>query len=232
MPDRAPVALAAVASPTWAKLGGRRARQRAKRAGPHGGGGKARLAAGVQPRNLVAVEQPEHRIHVAHLDLAAHVRAAETQLTRGTQHQGERARRAHAERRPARAVRGRQGAAVPQLNTKWALRKRLRERLSQRQRGAPRAHRARIVASLVVWRSGLTRTTSQIRPTRSSARITSADGSSSQRRSPCSAEVGNAWWLLCQASPRESGASQARLRDSSPVSNRRRPKKWQSELTL
>ena len=47
--------------------------------------------------------------------------------------------------------------------------------------------------------------------------MTSADGSNCQRRSPCAADVGKAWWLLCHASPNDSGASQARLRDSSPV---------------
>ena len=72
------------------------------------------------------------------------------------------------------------------------------------------------------------------RPTRgpsfSSAPITQADGSNSQRRSPCAAEVGNAWWLLCHASPKVRNESQNRLRDSSLVANRRRPKKWHSEL--
>ncbi len=47
---------------------------------------------------------------------------------------------------------------------------------------------------------------------------------------PCSAEVGNAWWLLCQASPKVKNESQNRLRDSSFVPKRRLPKKWQSEL--
>jgi hypothetical protein len=37
---------------------------------------------------------------------------------------------------------------------------------------------------------------------------------------------------LCHASPNAIGASQARLRDSSPVANGRRPKKWHSELML
>ena len=62
--------------------------------------------------------------------------------------------------------------------------------------------------------------------------MTSALGSSmrSYQRIPCAADVGNAWWLLCHASPKDSGASQARLRDSSPVSKRLRPKKWHSEL--
>ena len=59
-----------------------------------------------------------------------------------------------------------------------------------------------------------------------------AEKSISHGRRPCRAEVGKAWWLLCHASPNESGASQARLRDSSSVGKRRRPKKWQSELML
>ena len=60
--------------------------------------------------------------------------------------------------------------------------------------------------------------------------MTQAEGSISQRRRPCSADVGNAWWLLCQASPNVSGASHRRLRDSSFVAKRRRPKKWHREL--
>src|SRR5687767_2157850 len=62
-----------------------------------------------------------------------------------------------------------------------------------------------------LWRSGSTRTTSHARPRRSSPRITQADRSISHQRSPCAADVGNAWWLLCHASPSENGASQARL---------------------
>jgi hypothetical protein len=46
------------------------------------------------------------------------------------------------------------------------------------------------------------------------------------------AEVGKAWWLLCQDSPKEGSASQNTLRDSSDVRNRRRPKTWQIELIL
>jgi hypothetical protein len=46
------------------------------------------------------------------------------------------------------------------------------------------------------------------------------------------AEVGKAWWLLCQDSPKEGSASQNTLRDSSDVRNRRRPKTWQIELML
>src|SRR5580700_2563889 len=114
---------------------------------------------------------------------------------------GERARRAQAERQPSRAVGRRQAAAVPQLNAKGTLWERLRERLAQRQGGAARAHRTRVGTSLAAWHSGLTRATSPASLTRTSARITSADGSSSERRGPCPAEVRNAWWSLCHASP-------------------------------
>ena len=64
----------------------------------------------------------------------------------------------------------------------------------------------------------------------SSAQITPAEMSSSHGFIPCRNEVGNAWWLLCHDSPNDSGESHSRLRDSSPVSKRRRPKKWHSEL--
>ena len=43
--------------------------------------------------------------------------------------------------------------------------------------------------------------------------MSQALGSSCRRPRPCRAEVGNAWWLLCQASPKAIGASQARLRE-------------------
>ena len=62
--------------------------------------------------------------------------------------------------------------------------------------------------------------------------MTSAEGSNCQRPSPWRAEVGKAWWLLCQDSPKDSGASQNTLRDSSEVGKRRRPKTWQIELML
>ena len=56
--------------------------------------------------------------------------------------------------------------------------------------------------------------------------------SSSRRRSPWNADVGNAWWLLCQDSPKVESDSQATLLDWSLVTKRRRPKKWQIELML
>ena len=70
----------------------------------------------------------------------------------------------------------------------------------------------------MVRRSGLTRTTSQASPVISISRMIAADGSICQRRSPWRYEHGNAWWLLCHASPHVGIASQARLRDSSCVS--------------
>ncbi len=62
--------------------------------------------------------------------------------------------------------------------------------------------------------------------------MTSAEMSSCQRPRPWVAEVGKAWWLLCQASPKVGIAISARLRDSSVVSKSRLPKTWQSELML
>jgi hypothetical protein len=50
--------------------------------------------------------------------------------------------------------------------------------------------------------------------------------SSSRRRSPWNADVGNAWWLLCHDSPKVASDSQATLADRSLVANRRRPEKW------
>ena len=86
--------------------------------------------------------------------------------------------------------------------------------------------------ALAASRSGETRTTSQTRPTFSRPSMTSAETSSCQRPRPWTAEVGKAWWLLCQASPRVGIAIRARLRDSSVVSKSRLPKTWQSELML
>ena len=81
-------------------------------------------------------------------------------------------------------------------------------------------------------RSGETRTTSQTRLTFSSESITSAEMSIWKRPRPWVAEVGKAWWLLCQASPRVGIAISARLREWSVVSKSRLPKTWQSELML
>ena len=89
-----------------------------------------------------------------------------------------------------------------------------------------------LTRSLAAWRSGEMRTTSQASPVFSSPQMTQADGSHDQRLRPWRADVGNAWWLLWYASPNVKNDSQRRLRDSSPVLELRRPKKWQSELML
>ena len=47
-------------------------------------------------------------------------------------------------------------------------------------------------SALATWRFGLTRTTFHARPSFSSSRMTSAEGSTSKRRSPWKAEVGKA----------------------------------------
>ena len=77
---------------------------------------------------------------------------------------------------------------------------------------------------------GLISTTFQASLARRIARITQAVGSTSHQRRPCIAERGNAWWLWCQDSPNESGASQKTLVEWSSTSKRREPKKWQTEL--
>src|ERR1019366_1385729 len=79
-------------------------------------------------------------------------------------------------------------------------------------------------------RSGLMRTTAPTSPTRPHAEINQAGGARCHPRRPGSAEVGKAGWLLCHASPSVDSASQERLRDSSSVGKRRRPKYWHSEL--
>ena len=98
--------------------------------------------------------------------------------------------------------------------------------------GLREGQRLRVVSasSFFCWRAGSMRTTSHARPTFSRPRMTRLEESNSHQRIPWAAEVGNAWWLLCHASPKDSTDSHARLRDSSSVSKRRRPKKWHSEL--
>ena len=84
--------------------------------------------------------------------------------------------------------------------------------------------------SFCAWRSGAMRTTSHTRPSFSIARMTPAEGSSSRRPMPCTAERGKAWWLWCHASPSVGRASQKTLVEWSSTSKRRRPRKWQTEL--
>ena len=54
---------------------------------------------------------------------------------------------------------------------------------------------------------------------------TVARRSISKRRSPWNAELGNAWWLLCQDSPKESQDNHQTFLDSSRDSKRRLPQK-------
>src|SRR5581483_1935560 len=74
--------------------------------------------------------------------------------------------------------------------------------------------------------------TSQTRPSRRSAPMSRPLGSSCHHARPCLAELGKAWWLLCQDSPNVSKESQALLVLRSPVRKGRPPNVWQMELTL
>src|SRR5947209_2489162 len=61
--------------------------------------------------------------------------------------------------------------------------------------------------------------------------IRSQDGSNSYQAMPWRAEVGCAWWLLCQPSPKEIAATHQLLRESSRVAKRRAPHMWVAEFT-
>ena len=76
------------------------------------------------------------------------------------------------------------------------------------------------------------RTTFHASPSFSSPVITQPPGSiaASSFFMPWNAELGNAWWLLCQLSPNEIRLSSQTLRDSSELLKFRRPQKWQIEL--
>src|SRR5437899_11016551 len=68
-------------------------------------------------------------------------------------------------------------------------------------------------------------------PKKRSTLISSHDGSNSYQASPWRAEVGWAWWLLCQPSPKEISATHQLLRESSRVAKRREPHIWVAEWT-
>src|SRR5574341_383373 len=55
--------------------------------------------------------------------------------------------------------------------------------------------------------------------------------STSYQARPWRAEVGCAWWLLCQPSPKVKSATHQLLRESSVVTKRRLPHKWVAEFT-
>src|SRR5262245_28584677 len=61
--------------------------------------------------------------------------------------------------------------------------------------------------------------------------ISSQEGSNSYHARPCRAEVGCAWWLLCQPSPKVKRATHQVLRESSRVAKRRSPHMWVAEFT-
>src|ERR1051326_4012873 len=56
-------------------------------------------------------------------------------------------------------------------------------------------------------------------------------GSNSYHARPCRADVGCAWRLLCQPSPKLNSATHHVLRESSRVLNRRLPNMWVAEFT-
>src|SRR3954466_10531463 len=84
-------------------------------------------------------------------------RAADAERPGRAQDVAQRQRRAHAERRAARAVRGGQLRAVPEADGERPVGQRLAERLAQ----GLRAHARTVLAA---WRSGETRTTSWASP--------------------------------------------------------------------
>ena len=93
--------------------------------------------------------------------------------------------------RPRRTTQNGRSGSARQLVTSGAVRA-----------NGTRGGTAKRLRRLARRRSGSIRTTSQASPADSSARITSAEESISYLRSPCAAEVGKAWWLLCQDSPK------------------------------
>src|SRR5262249_36779594 len=68
-------------------------------------------------------------------------------------------------------------------------------------------------------------------PSRSKRRISHPQGSTSHQYRPFTAELGNAWWLLCQPSPPRTMPSTQLLRLPSAVSNLRVPNTCANELS-
>src|SRR5512147_2674385 len=68
-------------------------------------------------------------------------------------------------------------------------------------------------------------------PSRLSSRIWIQDGSNSYQAKPWRADVGWAWWLLCQPSPKVMRATHQLLRESSRVAKRREPQRCVAEFT-
>ena len=184
--DRALVAGDRVALALRAQLDGGGVRDALERAGADGRGGDLRLGLRVDGRRRVVREQLQRLVDVVDAEVPGHVRAAEAELAGRAQHVAERDGRADGEDGDVAVRRGRQLAPVPQFDAERALRQRLGQDVAQRLRT-----QAASAYFLACFSRGI-RTTSQARPAFSSPQMTHADGSSSQRRMPCSADVGNA----------------------------------------
>jgi hypothetical protein len=98
--------------------------------------------------------------------------------------------RADAEARPTVSSGRREPAFIPELDLERPLRKTTLELGAQRSR--PHQSHQAATAAFAAWRSALTRTTFHASPSFSGPRITSAEGSTSKRRRPWAADVGNA----------------------------------------
>ena len=204
----------------------------AHRAG--GGQRQARLGGAVERRRLPASAGASIvGVEVVDLELARRRR-------RGRGRAGPGARSAWATARGERTVKRGPPArcagssrAVPEarrVNGRSGSASRERARAAGRSARGPTLRRSRPAASCC-WRLGSMRTTSHARPTL----LQPADDERSRGRSPTSASRAprrSGRRGGCCATPRRrtSSDSHARLRDSSSVSKRRRPKKWHSEL--
>ena len=189
---RAPVARVAVAPPAGAQLRRRCARQRAQGSGPNRSGGQPQPAARVDRRRLPAVQEDQRGIDVIDLDAARSRTRARAPSWPGARSMcPSAAGEASLNVGPDPLVGG-QGGPVPQLDGERALGESRGQGRAQGRRGGAGAHRAALPASFAACRSGGTRTTSHARPSSSSTRMNAAEGSTSQRRRPCAAEVGKA----------------------------------------
>ena len=187
---RAGVALAAVSTAARRQLHQRGRRQRADPAGARRGQRQPGAVGQPQRRRLPAVEQPDRGVDVVYLELAGHVGAGDAKLAGGAECMRNGLGRTDPEARHARSAGRRQPAPVPKLDLERPLRQTSFELGAQRT-GPGEGHQA-ADAAFIAWRSGLIRTTFHASPSFSSPRITSAEGSTSKRRRPWAAEVGNA----------------------------------------
>ena len=201
----------------------------------------AARAAPAPPRSSGGGCQPsstlDHGVEVVDLDLARDVGAAEAELPGRPQRVGEGRGRADAERRPV-ACRRVQARAVPAAQPRRDVTgEPARARCETGRCGASeRLEQGHYVGSAIafrLWRARSTRTTSHTSP----SLLERADHRGREVDLPATQAVrrgGRERVVVVVprlARAREAPAT-ARLRDSSPVSNRCRPKKWHSELML